>query len=74
MLMTREQCATYLADLSKSGSCSDDQINAALSSYLANFGNPSWELAARREELAVAFREQAPESGLSDNIFKRIVE
>jgi hypothetical protein len=70
-MLTLDQCASYLGDLSRSGEAySERRVDACVDGYLVGF---SAETAKRRKELAEAFGEKAQISELSERMRKRIL-
>ena len=66
-----DQCASALADLSRSGVYSEGRIEACIGSYLAGF-TPT-QTATMRDALADLFIKKAPISELRDRIRDRIL-
>ena len=70
-MMTLEQCASYLADRSRSGEeYSENWIDAQVDACLVGFGA---ETATKRIELARLFSGKAPDTELSERMRKRIL-
>jgi hypothetical protein len=72
-MVTLEQCASYLAELSRSGEYSECRIDTCVSGYPVLFKGYHSRVIEEKERLAQAFREAAPESDLSERIRKRIL-
>jgi hypothetical protein len=70
-MMTLDQCASCLADLSRSGVYSERRIDDCVNSYLAGFSVT--QTATMRQELARLFSGEASISELSDRIRDRIL-
>jgi hypothetical protein len=70
--MTIEQCARELANLLKTGQPPPPhQVSSLINSCLRGVGARQMDM--KRHQLAVAFKEIAPESELRDLILRRIL-
>jgi hypothetical protein len=68
--MTIEQCARELANLLKTGQ-PPHQVSSLINSCLRGVGARQMDM--KRHQLAVAFKEIAPESELRDLVLRRIL-